>query len=142
VIRPAKIGRVNPKDFGLAFPRALKAKKPVAKRGRPEAEIQDAVEAYCDILGLAHFHIPAALLQAGFENGRPKNYAIINAAQAVRGFPDLILFHRETGRYKAIELKTKVGQVTKAQRDWCKLIDAVVCRSFEEAKAEIDGWLA
>lgn len=138
---PIKIGRVNPKDSGLKFARTMKAKKPTVKRGKPEAEIQGRVEAYCDSLGLPWFHIPAALLQAGFAHGKPVNYAIINAAQDVRGFPDLTIFDPSRGRYLSIELKTKVGRATHRQRDWLRDLNGHLCRGFEEAKDVIDGWL-
>jgi hypothetical protein len=126
----------------LAIKAPAKRKKAAPRAKTPEAAIQSAVEAYLRLRGLAWFHIPDALLRAGFSQGSAVNYALINAAAEVRGFPDLVIFDPERhGFVLPLELKTSVGVVNVNQRNWKRSVGTKVCRSFEEAKAEIDLWM-
>lgn len=135
---PMKPGRFD----SLAIPTRAKKPKPTKRAKTPEAVIQEQVEAYIRLLGLASFHIPDALLRAGFAHGKPVSYAIINAASEVRGFPDLLVFDEmRPGRVLPIELKTIVGKMTDHQRQWQRVLGTKLCRSFEEAKTEIDNWM-
>lgn len=137
---------MKPNRFASLAPGSLqpkaKKKKPTPKAKTPEAAIQAQVEAYIEAIGLASFHIPDALLRAGFAQGKPVSYALINAAAEVRGFPDLIIFDpMRHGFVLCLELKTAIGTMTANQRQWQKTVGSRLCRSFEEAKAEIDEWM-
>lgn len=137
---------LKPNRFASLAPGSLqpkgKKKKPVPKAKTPEAAIQAQVEAYIELLGLASFHIPDALLRAGFAQGKPVSFALINAAAEVRGFPDLIIFDpMRHGFVLCLELKTAIGTMTANQRAWQKNVGSKLCRSFEEAKQEIDRWM-
>ncbi len=119
----------------------MKAKKPVPRAKTPEAIIQQSIEDYLDKEGLVYFHVPDALLKAGFAHGSAINYALINAAAAVRGFPDLVIFDpAQWGFVLPIEAKTIVGRMTDAPRKWQKWVGTRLCRSKEEAVAEVERW--
>lgn len=138
--------RLNPRDYGLKFQRKLKVRKPAKKAGRPEAVLQEQVEAYCAALGLQTFHMPEYVLNAAFgwnaNRTGPELGAMRDAAEEVRGLPDLLIFHpMYPGRLKAIELKTEVGKMTSSQKTWQVRLGTSLCRSFEAARAEVDMWV-
>lgn len=138
----AKRGTIPGRFDSLQFPTPGKKAKPAKRAKTPEAEIQAQVEAYLKVKGLAFFHIPDALLKAGFSHGSAVNFALINAAADVRGFPDLIIFDpARFGFVLPLELKTIVGSVNANQRAWKVQIGTKVCRSFDEAKTQIDLWM-
>lgn len=133
-----------------------------------EAEIQAAVVAWCDRVAalrwpdlareLGHFpifHVPAGEL-------RPVDYAVDRRGEVKRyspvgrklqrlgtrpGVPDLILpVPAEEYVGLAIEMKTRAGRATSAQRSWLDFLAkhgwrAVLCRSVDEAVGEIEGYL-
>lgn len=126
----------------LAIAPREKKRKPTPRAKTPEAVIQGQVEAYLRLKGLAWFHMPDALLKAGFANGTAVNFALINAAADVRGLPDLLIFDpARFGFVLPLELKTLIGALSKNQKAWAVVIGTRVCRSFEEARAEIDRWM-
>lgn len=135
--------RIRPDDVGLAIPRytGKNRRGGPAKAKTPESVTQDLVEQYLALLGLPKLHIPEFLLANAF--GRAMSGAELGAARdaadEVRGFPDLVIFYR--GRYAAIELKTPIGKMTHAQIRWQKMLNTVCCRSFETAKEFIDEWM-
>lgn len=138
----AKRGTIPGRFDGLAIPTPGKKAKPSKRAKTPEAAIQEQVENYLKLRGLAFFHIPDALLKAGFSKGSAVNWALINAAADVRGFPDLIIFDpARFGICLCVELKTEVGTESKNQKAWRIVLGTKLCRSFDEAKAEIDSWL-
>ncbi len=127
---------------GLAIPTPGKKRKAVPRATRPEKQIQESVEAYLRLRGLAYFHLPDALLKAGFSHGAAINFALINAARDVRGFPDLLVFdERRQGEVLCVELKTETGKMSVNQREWQRILGTKLCRGFEEAKTVIDEWL-
>lgn len=126
----------------LAIPTPGKKRKPVVRSTKPEKQIQDSVEAYLRLRGLAYFHLPDALLKAGFSHGSAINFALINAARDVRGFPDLLIFdERRQGEVLCVELKTETGKMSVNQKDWQRVLGTKLARSFEEAKVFIDEWM-
>jgi hypothetical protein len=128
---------------GLAIKAPAKRKKPTKRSKTPEAAIQAQVEAYLRLVNLAWFHMPDALLKAGFAQGTASNFALINAAAEVRGLPDLLIFDpARFGVFLPVELKTESGKLSANQRAWQVTIGTRVCRGFEAARAEIDRWMA
>ncbi len=126
----------------LAIPTPGKKRKAVPKATKPEKQIQESVEAYLRLRGLAYFHLPDALLKAGFSHGAAINYALINAARDVRGFPDLLIFdERRQGECLSVELKTETGKMSVNQREWQRILGTKLCRGFDEARAVIDDWM-
>ncbi len=126
----------------LAIPTPGKKRKAVPKATRPEKQIQESVEAYLRLRGLAYFHLPDALLKAGFSHGAAINYALINAARDVRGFPDLLIFdERRQGEVLCVELKTETGKMSVNQREWQRVLGTKLCRGFDEARGAIDEWV-
>lgn len=112
-----------------------------AVRTLPEAQTQDLTEKYLNLLGYPWLHIPEFILAMAFRRQHlsgPELGAARWAADMIRGFPDLVVFH--AGRYLAIELKTEVGKMTHAQLAWQKRLGTCLCRNFEEAKTVIDIW--
>lgn len=139
------------RDFDLvgipgAIPRTTKKKRTYKKADAPEKQIQDACEAYMDLLGIEYLHIPAFVLNSafGFGNGRapgPAMGAMRAAKKYVTGFPDLCIFHPDRKRYLAVELKSSIGTLTALQIEWKQSIDTQICRSFEDFKIIFDAWL-
>ena len=126
----------------LAIAPTPKKKKPTKRAKTPEAVIQAQVEAYLRLKGLAWFHIPDALLKAGFSQGSAVSYALINAAAEVRGLPDHLIFNpARFGFFLPIEYKTEIGKMSASQRSWQIAVGTKVCRSFEDARVEIDLWM-
>jgi len=146
MIRPSKRGRVLPKWADLAIKTTAKPKRSRPKASKPEALIQSQVEWYIEHKGFIFLHLPANLLATFFaRGGQPTGTqlgAMRDAAEAVRGVPDLLMFHPSApGHALCIELKTEIGKLTHAQRDWLKATGGCCCRSFDEARAVIDEWL-
>jgi len=126
----------------LAIKAPVKKRKPTKRAKTPEATIQAQVEGYLRLRHLAWFHIPDALLKAGFAQGASQDWALVNAAAEVRGLPDLLIFDpAHFGVFLPMELKTEIGKLNANQRAWKVVLGTRVCRSFEEARAEIDRWL-
>lgn len=76
-----------------------------------------------------------------------KTAALLKAMGTRRGFPDLALFVPRGG-YSGlvIELKTSKGRMSPDQREWLRHFDkigwrAICCRGFDEARAELEGYL-
>lgn len=139
--------KIHPKDIGLANPRFIGKPRRKAKEPKtPEAVTQDLVEQYLGRLGIPYLHIPAFLLNAAFAmRGQVSGGylgAMRNAAEAVRGFPDIVAFDPDRQSYCGIELKSRDGRMTGAQEMWQKWLRSHEARSFEEAKAIIDAWRA
>jgi hypothetical protein len=124
-------------------PRVLEAARVSQAAAGTEHELQEQAEAYCRLIGVESFHIPAVLLNYAFRHrslGGGELWAVRQAAAAIKGFPDLIMFYR--GRYAALEFKTRVGSVSRHQEEWIYRLDGVVCKSFESFKAYADAWKA
>ena len=135
--------QIHPRDIGLANPRMLKRRKSAPRTKTPEATIQAQVEEYLNIRRIPFLHIPAYILRAAF-SFRPGFGADIGAraqaAEAIRGFPDLVLFNAECRAYLSLELKSSIGKMTHAQKRWQAALDTRKATSFEQAKGIIDAW--
>lgn len=134
--------RQHPRDVGLKFARQVGKRKPRPRATFKEKDLQNLVEQYCDLLHIHRLHIPEFLLNAAFRQRNLSGgelWAARDAADEIRGLPDLILFR--AGRFLAIELKTEVGKMTGSQDLWQARLGTKVCRSFEQAKQEIDQWI-
>jgi hypothetical protein len=147
VNEPLKRGKVMADFAGLALPKFQKARKAAPKATKPEAVLQRQVEAYCALVGLECFHIPEWVLNMAFgwnpNRTGPQINAMRNASQDIKGFPDCMIFDpKRQGLVLAGELKTEIGKVSAAQEKWRKVLGTRIWRSFEEAKADIDGWRA
>ncbi len=138
---------VNPKDLGLKFARQLKTKKRRVLNPidcKTEAPLQEACERWLESRGIAYLHIPAYLLNAGFNNGPssgPAVWARVNAAKDIRGFPDLCIFHPDQKHYRVDELKSRTGTLTDAQEKWKIALGGQVFRNFEEWRESTEKWL-
>jgi hypothetical protein len=140
--------RVLRKDAYLAsIPGALprterrrRAKPTKAKT--PEQQTQEMAEQYCRWRGVPPFHIPAFVLANAFRyrdmEGAEKG-AAARASDEIRGWPDLTLCFK--GHTAYVELKTEIGKMTKAQRDWQMVLGTIQIRSIEAFKAFLDTWI-
>jgi len=144
--KDVKAGKTLSKFAGLALPTTAKAKKKVPRAKTPEAVIQSQVEAYLTRLDLDFFHVPEFVLNAAFgwnpHRTGPEFYAMKNASQDIKGFPDLMITSRKHyGLVLWIELKTETGKEKSGQKEWARKVGTHLCRSTEEAKAVIDAWV-
>ncbi len=116
-----------------------KAPEPRPKASQPEAVTQREACAFLDAHGIAWFHMPAWLLAIAFavEKGNP-DPVVREAAEEVRGLPDLLLFYR--GRAAAFELKTEIGTATKAQKSWIVRLNGQVCHTLADFKRAVLAW--
>lgn len=113
-----------------------------------ESEEQQALFQWANLMSGKH---PELNLLVAIPNGGLRNMpeAVRFKAEGVRkGFPDMILPVARKGYHAlAIELKrVKGGRVAPEQRQWLDDLSiqgwrAVVCRGFDEAKAEIESYL-
>ena len=119
----------------------------MANRNLTEAQEQIKLIQYCEIKGFPYnliFHIP---------NGGSRNVleAVNLKKQGVKaGVPDLFLPYASKGYHGLfIEMKStrKGAKTSEAQKEWiAKLLSegyqCSVCHGFDEAKNEIDNYLA
>lgn len=133
---PRHIGPI-PKP-GIRKPRSV---KPDADQG-PESLLQSRCEAYLNAIGVDFFHIPAQTLNAAFgwrTLSGPQLYAARTASEAVKGFPDMILFYR--GFFKAVELKSATGIISSHQTKWRKKLGGEVVYKFDMFRGLVDAWI-
>lgn len=116
-----------------------KTPEPRPKASQPEATTLAQACAFLDAEGIAWFHMPAWLLAIAFavEKGNP-DPVVREAAEEVRGLPDLLLFYR--GRSAAFELKTEIGSATKAQKSWIVRLNGMVCHTLADFKRAVRDW--
>lgn len=75
-----------------------------------------------------------------------KSQAALKTHGVSKGFPDLQVFDRETGRVLFLELKrTKGSSTSPEQKDWIAWLKAAgfaahICKGFDEAKTAIDNF--
>lgn len=138
---------LHPKDLGLKLARTLKTKKRYEsnpKDVKTEAPLQEACERWLETRGIAYLHIPAYLLNAGFNGGPtsgPAVWARNRAAKDVRGFPDLCIFHPNRLNYLVTELKSKTGTLTDSQEKWKDALGGHVFRNFDDWCECVEKWL-
>lgn len=116
-----------------------KAPEKREKASRPEAETLKDACAFLDAHGIAWFHMPEWLLAIAFavEKGNA-DPVVREAAEEVRGLPDLLLFYR--GRAAAFELKTEIGTATKAQKSWVVRLNGMICHTLADFKRAVMAW--
>jgi hypothetical protein len=68
-----------------------------------EAQLQSDVIKLAKWAGWVHFHV-------------------YDSRRSPKGFPDLVLVHRESGRLLFVELKSRTGRVSPDQRIWLALL--------------------
>lgn len=105
----------------------------------PEYHIQVAVAQYLNARGLLWFH------PANERRCTPQQGARLKRAGVKPGVPDILVFERTRGGMKGlvIELKAPGGYPTAEQGAWLDALEdrgwmVIVCRSVEEAIAQID----
>ena len=119
------------------------------KRDCPlESEEQQALFAWANYMSAK---CPEFNLLVAIPNGGLRNMVVavqLRAEGTRKGFPDMILPVARKGYHAlAIELKrVKGGRVEPEQRKWLDNLSAqgwraVVCRGFDEARAEIESYL-
>lgn len=110
------------------------------KRDDPEARLQR------DVLEYLTFALPRGVyrVRAGMEGARRSQWEGGKAkGQGLsKGWPDLMLFNRQTRAIRWIELKSDTGALTAEQKELAaELRDhMVVCRSLEDVEAALIGW--
>ncbi len=144
--KAVKSGKKLSKFADLALPTRAPARKKVPKDKTPEAVIQAKVEHYLKLLDLDFFHVPEFVLNAAFgwnpNRTGPEFYAMKNASQDIKGFPDLMITSRKHyGRVLFIELKSAVGKEKPGQKEWAHRVGSHLCRSTEEAVEVINAWV-
>lgn len=109
----------------------------LAKFGAEDRE-QYGVIQYCDTMGFPVFHVPNNTYTKFIE------VKIRNQLLGVRsGVPDLFVI--AYGTLIVIEMKSKKGEATPAQRRWIKLLNAAdvpaaICKGKEEAISFIESF--
>jgi VRR-NUC domain len=120
--------------YGIGPPKARK------KRDTPEARLQKAVIEYLS------FALPrgAYRIRAGIEgaNRTGRDRSDFHATGGAAGWPDLMLFNRQTRAIRWIELKSEAGRVQASQAAiHADLRDHLaVCRSLEDVEAALISW--
>ena len=123
---------------------------PTAKRRykHEESQHQRAVVQWWRAAARGMQHSP--LLLMAFPNAAkrdPVSAGLLKAEGMVPGAPDLFLFvPRSHYHGLAIEMKTAIGRLSPVQKDVHFALElegykVVICRSFNEAKAEIERYL-
>ena len=103
----------------------------------PESTIQHQVEAYLALKGVTVLRVPDAVLAMIARTGSPQARAMVS--RHFMGQPDIIALWPD-GTFLGIELKAEDGKLSQGQINWWKRLGQPpnVCRSFEEAKEQID----
>ena len=83
-----------------------------------------------DIQGV-FFHVHESAFYTIPQDANP--YSVSNN---LKNLPDLMLLRRD-GQFKAIELKSKVGRLSRGQRCLSGIIPIVLCRSIEQFEKEL-----
>ncbi len=108
-----------------------------------EQDIQKAIAEYLDYAlaeGVRWFHVPNGGMM------RIQHARNLKAMGQKAGTPDIVIIDgRETGTALFMEVKSKVGRLTKEQKDffeWCKLYQIPFCtvRSVDEAIEFCKKW--
>lgn len=113
-----------------------------------ESEEQQALFEWANLMS---GKVPELNLLVHIPNGGLRNVAVavrLKAEGTRKGFPDMILPVARYGYHAlAIELKrVKGGRIEPEQQEWLDSLSAqgwraVVCRGFDEVKAEIENYL-
>lgn len=116
-----------------------------------EKHLQRICEHYLLVQKIEFFHIPDTLFQFIYSplinNLISKNRYVYQWLQGVRklvskyflGLPDIIIFDK-SGKYLAIELKTKTGKLREAQKKKSQKMDVKLCRDFNTFKSLVNEW--
>lgn len=132
--------RVLPKDQGLAFPRTVKKRRAKRPKGE-EAILQRQVDQYLDLKGI-HFHrLPDSLMRWVFANPSIPIWIKKEVSDHVKGWADNVLFKPVSDKYCLVlnlELKSKAGKQSHAQKLEAMAVPVTVCNNFEDAQKEIE----
>ena len=108
-----------------------------------EKSMQAQVESYLRLRRIPYIRIPDAVYRSISSMSKG---AGIGSARSLRGVPDLTLFKVTPDGFTMclpLELKTKTGKLSEAQKMWQEKIGTKVARSFEDAVKLIDQfWLS
>lgn len=102
-----------------------------------EDSIQKRAEALLVQLGIPYVRIPSVILSRFFCSKSVSIWHKRDVAKYLSGIPDLMLFDKKKGTYKAIEIKTEKGRASPKQKMWIEALGAVVTKGWEETKVEI-----
>ncbi len=119
------------------FPKFI-AKKRRIKSTNPEAILQQQCEKYLDLLHIPYLHIPNSLWVC-VNNSNYRGMAN-ECSDYLKGWQDLILFDKESGKFLAIELKTEIGTQSKKQKEMQLKLNGLLIRNFDNFKNEVDKW--
>ena len=115
--------------------------RPPPESGPFPVEAVSALRDHATALGIFTWHQPEWLLEAAFTRVRTDEaLSAREAAEEIRGMPDLILFYR--GNFMAIETKTELGKLTTSQRKWKDWLNGLVIVDVEEGIQAISEWKA
>lgn len=115
-------------------------RKPRQSKATPERVIQAQVESYLRLRRIPYLRLPDSIYRS---IGRMSKGDSLKTAQAITGYADLTLFKVTPDGFTMclpLELKTKTGKLSEAQKMWQEKIGTKVARSFEEAVKLIDGF--
>lgn len=128
---------VRPDQAGLAIPKMQKAKrKRTIRSDKPEAVLQRQCEALLELRGIEYLHIPNSMWATLFA---AKSFGTLNeCADYLKGWPDLLIMR--DGHYLAVELKTKIGKESHAQKTKKRILGGHVCRSFDDFQTTLNQW--